>query len=114
MERVKYIGKVLPSGEREIDVGWRPSPGQQKRQRFLKGPIPLGRMAALSLLPGKAFELWLLIRYRTDLTRGAEVTLPSGLLSEWGISKNAKAAGLQRLARRERYRSIVSLAAAQG
>ena len=97
MEKVKYIGKALPTGEREIDVGWRPSPGQQKRQQFLKGPIPLERAATISRLPGKAFELWLLIKYRTDLRRGADVTLPSGLLSEWGISKDAKAAGLRRL-----------------
>jgi hypothetical protein len=99
MEKVRYIGKTLPSGEREIDVGWRPPSGQQKqRQRFLKGPIPLEQMAIISQLPGKAFELWLLIRHRTDLTKRSEVTLPSELLNEWGISKDAKAWGLRRLA----------------
>ena len=100
MGKVRYIGKALPSGEREIDTGWRPSPGQQKqRQRFLKGPIPMDQMARISRLPGKAFELWLLIRHRTDLTGKSEVTLPSDLLNGWGISKDAKAAGLRRLAK---------------
>ena len=98
MEKVRYIGKALPSGEREIDVGWRPSSGQQKqRQRFLKGPIPIEQIVVVSRLPGKAFVLWLLIRYRADVTGKAEVTLPSELLERCGISRDAKAAGLRRL-----------------
>jgi hypothetical protein len=54
-------------------------------------------MAIISQLPGKAFELWLLIRYRTDLTGKSEITLPSELLKEWGIRRDAKADGLRRL-----------------
>ena len=98
MEKIRYIGKVLPTGEREVDVGWRPSSGQRKqRQRFLKGPIPLEQIVVVSRLPGKAFVLWLLIRYRADVTGRAEVTLPSELLERCGISRDAKAAGLRRL-----------------
>jgi hypothetical protein len=100
MRKASYTGKPLPSGEREIDVGWRPSsrPGQKSRQRFLKGPIPVGQIAAISQLPGKAFVLWLLIRHRIDLTGKPKVTLPSELLRECGIGKDAKADGLRRLA----------------
>jgi hypothetical protein len=54
-------------------------------------------MAIISQLPGKAFELWLLIRYRTDLTGKSEIALPSELLKEWGIRRDAKADGLRRL-----------------
>src|SRR5262245_40282839 len=97
MSRGRYIGKALPSGEREIDIGWRPSRGQPSKQRFLKGPLLLRQMAIISQLPGKAFELWLLIRYRTDLTGKSEITLPSELLKEWGIRRDAKADGLRRL-----------------
>ena len=97
MSKGKYVGKALPSGEREIDIGWRPSLWQPSKQRFLKGPLLLRQMAIISQLPGKAFELWLLIRYRTDLTGKSEITLPSELLKEWGIRRDAKADGLRRL-----------------
>ena len=98
MSKGRYIDKALPSGEREIDIGWRPPRGQPSKQRFLKGPLLLGQMAFISQLPGKAFELWLLIRYRTDLTGKSEITLPTELLNEWGIRRDAKADGLRRLA----------------
>jgi DNA-binding transcriptional regulator PaaX len=100
MEKIRYIGKTLPSGEREIDVGWRPPSGQQKqRRRFLKGPIPIEQVAVVSQLPGKAFVLWLLIRHRADVTGKPEVTLPSELLERCGIGRDAKARGLRRLAK---------------
>jgi hypothetical protein len=96
MVKVRYIGKPLPSGEREIDTGWRPQ--RKPRQRFLGGPIPVRQIATISQLPGKAFVLWLLIRYRIDLTGRPKVTLPSALLKECGIGKDAKAGELRRLA----------------
>ena len=48
-------------------------------------------------MPGKALALWALIRYRSDLNRGGWVTLPPRTLAEWGIGKDARQDGLQRL-----------------
>jgi hypothetical protein len=69
----------------------------RRSDRFLKGPIPLTEIATAAQLPGKALALFLAIRHRIDLTRDASVTLPSGLLAQFWISRDAKARGLKQL-----------------
>jgi hypothetical protein len=67
------------------------------RGRFLKGPIPFRQLAAAARLPGQALALFLAAHHQTALTRRTMVTLPSGLLTELGISRDAKARGLRQL-----------------
>ncbi len=68
-----------------------------RRERFLKGPIPLRDIAAAARLPGKASALYLAVHHRTALTGKPSVTLPAALLVDLGISRGAKARGLNAL-----------------
>jgi hypothetical protein len=83
-------------GDRDARQGVRGT-GRCRLRATVRVSLGLRQMAIISQLPGKAFELWLLIRYRTDLTGKSEITLPSELLKEWGIRRDAKADGLRRL-----------------
>ncbi len=69
----------------------------RRSDRFLKGPIPLKELAIAANLPGKALAILLTIHHRIDLTGNASITLPSGLLAEFGIRRDAKARGLKQL-----------------
>jgi hypothetical protein len=89
-----YMGDPEITGEHEIDLGLRRRP---LREPFLMGPILLRELAPIAQMPGKALAVWLLIRYRSDLSRGDWITLPRTLLEKWGIRKDAKAEALRRL-----------------
>jgi hypothetical protein len=65
--------------------------------RFLKGPILMRELAIAAWLPGQALALLLVIHHQTALTRKATVTLPRGLLAQFGIGKDAKARSLRQL-----------------
>jgi hypothetical protein len=89
-----YMGDPDITGEHEIDIGLRKHP---LREPFLKGPLLIRELQTVARMPGKALALWTLTRYRSDLNRGGWVTLPPRTLSEWGIGKDARQDGLQRL-----------------
>ena len=59
---------------------------QKKRERFLKGPIPLSLLQRATKLPGAALPVYLMARHRADLTGSETVTLPNTYLRDWGIS----------------------------
>ena len=82
--------------EVEIDIGLRKRSPDEK---FLKGPIPLGELAPVVRLPGKALALWLLVRHRVDVTGDEWVTISQNALAEFGVSKRQKIEGLRRLER---------------
>ena len=65
--------------------------------RFLKGPIPLVPLATAARLPGKALSLFLAVHHQTTLTGKSTVTLPAGLLVDFGVNKDSKARGLREL-----------------
>lgn len=65
--------------------------------RFLKGPIPLRDIAAASKLAGQALGVFLAIHHRVALTGSMPVTLPKGLLEQFGISRDSKARSLHAL-----------------
>ena len=67
--------------------------------RFLKGPIPLQDIALAARLPGQALPVYLAIHHRAALTRNNSVTLPKGLLEQFGISRDSKARSLRALER---------------
>jgi hypothetical protein len=60
-----FMGDPEITGEHEVDLGL-----ERRRlgEPFLKGPILLRDLAPISKLPGKALALWLLIRYRSDVS----------------------------------------------
>jgi hypothetical protein len=89
-----YLGDPQITGEHEIDIGLRKPP---LREPFLRGPLLLRELTPVARMPGKALALWLLIQYRTAVSRERSVTLPSRALSEWGIRKDAKVDALRRL-----------------
>jgi hypothetical protein len=75
----------------EIDV----TPGRVYRPaRFLRGPIPWTPLSAAARLPGQALAVFLAIHHRVALTGDATVTLPKALLSQLGISRDAKSRAL--------------------
>jgi hypothetical protein len=69
----------------------------RRSQRFLKGPIPWPALSLAARLPGKALSVYLAVHHRTVVTANATVTLPSGLLSELGIGRDAKSRALHAL-----------------
>ena len=70
-----------------------------RRRAYLRGPLPLAELCAAARLSGKALAVWLLVQYRTRVTRKAEITLPTWLLGAAGIDRNAKARALRELER---------------
>jgi DNA-binding MarR family transcriptional regulator len=83
--------------ESEVETSLLRQAKTRRSERFLKGPIPLKEITTAASLPGKSLALLLAIHYRIDLTGRASITLPSGLLAEMGISRDAKARGLKQL-----------------
>jgi hypothetical protein len=69
----------------------------RRRERFLKGPIPLKDIAAAAILPGKSLALFVAVHHQIDLTGKPNVTLPATLLRQLGISRSAKARCLNAL-----------------
>ncbi len=69
-----------------------------RRAEFsLFGPIRIADIQAASKLGGRCLALLLALHYRRAYTGEHSVTLPSGLLAEFGIDKSAKQRGLKRL-----------------
>ena len=71
----------------------------RRRRRYVRGPLPLAEVCAAARLPGKALAVWLLAHHRMRITGKTMVTLPSSLLEEAGIDRNAKARALSNLER---------------
>jgi hypothetical protein len=83
--------------ESEIDTKWSLERRGRIQGRFLKGPIPFTHLTAAARLPGHALAVLLTIYHQTALTRKASVTLPKGLLSDLGVSRDAKSRALSNL-----------------
>ena len=66
-------------------------------EKFLKGPIPLKWLTNASKLPGKAFQIGIVLWYLGGLTKTCEVKLTNVVLAEFGIKKDAKRRGLESL-----------------
>jgi len=83
--------------ESEVETSLVYQAKSRRSERFLKGPIPFREIKTAACLPGKSLALLLAIHHRIDLTGKTPITLPSSLLSEFRISRNAKARGLKYL-----------------
>jgi hypothetical protein len=85
------------NNEKEIETEVSRQSKVRYNGRFLKGPIPIHLIATAAKLPGQALALYLAVHHQTTLTCKDLVTLPSSLLAELGISRDAKARGLRHL-----------------
>ena len=94
-EIFSYSNIRTPEREIETEVS-RQFKGRRKG-RFLKGPIPMPLISAAAKLPGQSLALYLAVHHQTALTGKQVVTLPSSLLVEMGINRDAKARGLRHL-----------------
>jgi hypothetical protein len=73
-----------------------------KRERlrglFLKGPVPLERIACAVRISGRALALLLAIHFQVDVSGQQWVRLTRGLLSKFGLTRDDKKRWLPRLA----------------
>lgn len=92
-----YNNIIVSPIEMEIETDVSRQSKVRHKGRFLKGPIPMHLIAKAAKLPGQALALYLAVHHQTSLTGKALVTLPSALLTELGISRDAKARGLRYL-----------------
>jgi hypothetical protein len=83
--------------ESEIETVWSRQKKARIHGRFLKGPIPFTHLTAAAKLPGQALNVLLVTYHQTALTGKEWVTLPKGLLSDFGVSRDAKARALGHL-----------------
>lgn len=83
----------------EVETGLTRRAKSRLEERFLKGPIPLRDIATAGRLPGRCLALLLAVHHRIALTRNTAVTVPSSLLTDFGISRSAKARCLKLLER---------------
>ena len=65
---------------------------------FLKGPIPLERIARAVGISGRALALLLAVHFQIDVSRQQWVRLSKGLLSKFGLTRDDKKRWLPRLA----------------
>jgi len=65
---------------------------------FLKGPIPLERIARAVGISGRALALLLAIHFQVDVSGQQWVRLTRGLLSKFGLARDDKKRWLPRLA----------------
>jgi hypothetical protein len=72
---------------------------RHRRDQYVRGPFRLTEFCTASRLPGKALAVWLLLHHRVRVTGDSEVALPSGLLEQAGIDRNAKQRALRDLER---------------
>ena len=70
------------------------SPKKPRKPRlsgnFLKGPIPIAWLVKACALPGKAFQIGIVLWYLSGLRKNDTVILANGLLEEFHISRQAK------------------------
>jgi len=97
---------ALPSPQ---DLAYRPdgSPaacasraGPSLRPRIrgrLKGPVPLDWLQRAAQLSGKSLHVGVVLWYLAGLRKASTVSLPNGVLAEFGVDRHAKYHGLESL-----------------
>jgi len=70
---------------------------QRRAERFLAIRIPFRIFEIAAKLPGRALTVYLLIHWRHTVTGQSTATLPTDLLQEFGIDRNAKHRALRDL-----------------
>jgi hypothetical protein len=81
----------LKSHHQERRAGSRGNPPRLMHSGwFLKGPVPLGWLAAAAKLPGRALHVGIVIWFRSGLTGGSPVRLSQAHVAPFGIDRYAK------------------------
>jgi hypothetical protein len=88
LKRSKYIQSPPKNGVLQT---------HKSTEKFLKGPIPLKWLQKAGTLPGKAAQVGNALWYLAGLTKNKTVPLSNGLLSEFGVDRNAKYRALKLL-----------------
>jgi DNA-binding MarR family transcriptional regulator len=88
-----------PSNIAEVEIATDSSAHARTRQNslFLKGPIPLVYLHRAAVLQGKALAVYICITHQCDLTSRSTVTIPTSLLTKFGVSRDAKARAIREL-----------------
>ncbi|HLG85505.1 MAG TPA: hypothetical protein VKY22_31270 [Bradyrhizobium sp.] len=83
--------------ESEVETDWSRRKQTRTQGRFLKGPVPMKYIGQAAKLPGKALGVYIAIHHQAALSRKQWVSLPKGLMSQLGVTRDAKARALQQL-----------------
>jgi hypothetical protein len=70
---------------------------KNQSDKFLKGPVPLAWLMSAARLPGKALAVGIVLWFRSGLLRSNKVSLPSTLLTLFGVDRHAKVRALNAL-----------------
>ena len=87
----------LPTSVVEVQTDYVRRLKASQAEHYLRGPIRIVDIQAAAKLGGSSLAVLLAIHHRRVVTNQEAVTLPSGLLSEFGIDKSAKKRALQKL-----------------
>ncbi len=85
----RYQMRPTVTGSKLVQVG--------NAKPFLKGPINLDWLSAAALLPGKALNVALAVRWLVDMNGGKPVKLTRKALKLLNVSDDACSDGLRRL-----------------
>ena len=72
-------------------------PPGRRRERFLKGPIPMWWLEVASRLPGQALQVAITLWFKVGLTCSDTVTLSNEAVEPLGVSRQSKARALMLL-----------------
>lgn len=86
-----------PTGVEEVETEYSRRLKASRAEHYLQSHIWIDDIRDATKLGGSCLALLLLIYFRRDVTREEAVTLPSGLLAEFGIDRSAKRRGLKSL-----------------
>jgi len=86
-KQLRYRPSVAEPKNPPINQG---PPHHCRGEKFLKGPVPLGWLAAAGCLPGKSLQVGVVLWFLAGLKKNRTIALPNKLLELFGVSRNAK------------------------
>src|SRR5262245_37436552 len=88
-------GGFHPTTVVEVETEYMRELKRRRAERYLRGPIRISDIHAATKLGGSCLALLVAIHHRITVTGRDAITLPSQVLSDFGVSRNAKARGLK-------------------
>ena len=84
------MGEVIGLGgipEVRVETKFTKGRRAETEAQFIKGPLRLDDIAKASVLPGHSLIVYLLARYRTDVTGAKTVSVPASLRKRVGVTR---------------------------
>ena len=83
--------RVRLSEDQLVPVKGKVNTGVRRRMtvRFLKGPVPLGWLAAAASLPGKALHVAVILRFLSGLNGSLRVRFSQSVARDFGVGRHA-------------------------